>query len=254
MAGAKKYDDSLAVFAAELESCADFSARWARFTTLLASYGADQINYGVFDTFSFRRDEAPVNFISTMDASWISYYGERRFDLDDPHVIIARKGKNKLYRWREDWTANLATDSVRDVAHQTAEAGLRAQIHVMLPDPLGISASIGGATIGSSMRPDEYFASLGGRDEMLSMAAQLFHQQAIGEVHREQVGARALSNRERDCLTYAALGLRTARIAERLALSDVTVELHLRNARRKLKAVTTSQAVARAMIFGDVTI
>jgi DNA-binding CsgD family transcriptional regulator len=53
-------------------------------------------------------------------------------------------------------------------------------------------------------------------------------------------------------MTHVARGLRTVRIAERLGLSEVTVELYLKNARRKLKAATTSQAVARAMIFGDI--
>ena len=254
MRGGADYTETLAILADDLESCTDFQDRWSRFTGLTGALGADQVNYGLFDTFSFRRDEAPVNFISTMSADWISYYGERRFDLHDPHVIEARAGKRTHYRWREDWTERLSDDHLRDVANQTSEAGLRAQIHVVLPDPLGISGSIGGITIGSSLRPDEYFASVGDQGQMLVAAAILFHQQTIGEMRRQQVGAQALSTRERDCLTYAALGLRTTRIAERLGVSDVTAELHLRNARNKLKTKTTAQAVARAIIFGDVRI
>lgn len=89
---------------------------------------------------------------------------------------------------------------------------------------------------------------------MLVAAAAIFHHHAIGEVRRNQVGAQPLSIRERDCMVYAASGFRTARMAERMKVSEVTVEMHLRSARKKLRAQTTAQAIARAMIFGDVKI
>src|SRR3546814_1656768 len=104
-------------------------------------------------------------------------------------------------------------------------------------------------SIGSSLQADDDFGSGEGKETLLVAAAMLFHHHAISETRRQQVGATPLSPRERDCMTYVARGLRTVRIAERLGLSEVTVELYLRNARRKLKAATTSQAVARAMIL-----
>ena len=63
-----------------------------------------------------------------------------------------------------------------------------------------------------------------------------------------------LSGREVECLTQIARGERVARIAESLSLSQVTVELHLRNARAKLKARTRDQAVALAVQAGLITI
>lgn len=57
-----------------------------------------------------------------------------------------------------------------------------------------------------------------------------------------------LSPRERECLLRLAQGERVDRIAERLGLSTVTVELHLRNARRKLGARTSPEAVAKAVL------
>lgn len=59
-----------------------------------------------------------------------------------------------------------------------------------------------------------------------------------------------LSRRERECLLWLAAGLRNDRIAERLGIRGATVELHLRNARRKLGARTREQAVARAVALG----
>ena len=69
-----------------------------------------------------------------------------------------------------------------------------------------------------------------------------------------QLGTQPLSQRERDCLSFLANGLRVSRIAERMAISEVTVELHLRNARRKMKAATTPQALARAMLTGELSL
>jgi len=55
---------------------------------------------------------------------------------------------------------------------------------------------------------------------------------------------KSLSRRERQCLTLLAQGLRTQRIAERIAISPATVEFHFKNARKKLGALTREQALA----------
>ena len=53
-----------------------------------------------------------------------------------------------------------------------------------------------------------------------------------------------LSNREHQCLEAIAHGFRVTQISAELGLAPVTVEHHLRNARRKLGAKTRDQAVA----------
>lgn len=90
------------------------------------------------------------------------------------------------------------------------------------------------------MSERQYFKSIAGREGDLAALAMMFHFLSIGELRREQAQARRLSARERDCLSFMALGLRTGRIAN-AKLSEVTVELHLRNARKKLRASTTAQ-------------
>jgi DNA-binding CsgD family transcriptional regulator len=59
-----------------------------------------------------------------------------------------------------------------------------------------------------------------------------------------------LSKRERECLVWLVAGLRSDRIAERLGLARVTVDLHLARARRRLGAKTREQAVAKALLLG----
>lgn len=67
-------------------------------------------------------------------------------------------------------------------------------------------------------------------------------------------GARPLSAREREILSYLADGLSGAAIAKRLVLSPETIRTHVRNAMEKLGASTRSQAVALALesgVIGD---
>lgn len=61
-----------------------------------------------------------------------------------------------------------------------------------------------------------------------------------------------LSPREQETLTWLASGLRTAQIAHRMGIREVTVGLHLQGARRKLGARTREQAMAIALRDGHI--
>ncbi len=69
-------------------------------------------------------------------------------------------------------------------------------------------------------------------------------------MHESKQDIQALSNRERQCLREMALGKRVQAIAEAIGIAPVTVELHLRNARLKLRASTNPEAVAKAIGLG----
>ena len=59
-----------------------------------------------------------------------------------------------------------------------------------------------------------------------------------------------LSERERECLTWAAAGKTTSEIAEMLPISERTVAFHLANARHKLGATNSRHAFAKAIALG----
>lgn len=63
-----------------------------------------------------------------------------------------------------------------------------------------------------------------------------------------------LSSRERECLQWLAQGLRNDRIAERMGISNPTVEMHFARARRKLGAATREQALAKAVALGLINV
>jgi DNA-binding CsgD family transcriptional regulator len=59
-----------------------------------------------------------------------------------------------------------------------------------------------------------------------------------------------LTPRERECLEWLCQGLRNDAIAERMRIARPTVELHLAKARKKLRAATREQALAKALTLG----
>ena len=58
-----------------------------------------------------------------------------------------------------------------------------------------------------------------------------------------------LSRRERESLSWAALGMSNKQISDKLKLSDATVSEYLTNAAKKLGATNRARAVARAVMM-----
>lgn len=63
-----------------------------------------------------------------------------------------------------------------------------------------------------------------------------------------------LSNREKECLLWLCVGLRTSVIADKLSISSSAVNLYIANAKLKLGAKTREQAIARAIFSGEITL
>ena len=58
-----------------------------------------------------------------------------------------------------------------------------------------------------------------------------------------------LAPREKECMSWLALGVRPAQIAKKLGIGSKSVEKYIGSARLKLQAKTRDQAVANAVIF-----
>lgn len=103
--------------------------------------------------------------------------------------------------------------------------------------------------------------SLGGQRIDTAPAARLaislvastafFAARALLEAPRADA-AMTLSAREREVLTWTAVGRRQTDIAATLGLSARTVENHLRSARRRLGVATTAEAIKVAIRNGDI--
>lgn len=230
-----------------LPAVSDPDARFALLTGTLAGIGFDQVNYGFFDPSAVAHVDARVLFLSTMRSDWLAYYADRALHRTDPHVVKVRQGNLQPYRWGEGALRALHEPEQVRTAQETREAGIRSALCVPLADPFAPAKPIAGMTFGSTLPETELSdatASLGGHIVAL---AHLFHGLSFGDLSRARLGIRDLTPRERDVMGFLAQGLRQSQIADRLGLSLATVELHLANARHKLKAATLPQALARAL-------
>jgi DNA-binding CsgD family transcriptional regulator len=225
--------------------------RWQKFAAAMAEIGCDQINYGFLDLETAARMDARCDpALSTMTADWIGYYVDNRFDLVDHALAHVRAGNHVPMHWTD--APDRGTQSHR-AFEEASEAGLKSGVLVPLAGPRASKLPGAAIMIGSSVRDPEFKSMLGQHLPELISLAHLFHAGAVGELVRRHDKATSLSVRERDVLQFIARGERVDQVAHRLALARVTVEFHLRNARKKLHSKTVSEAVARALLYGEIS-
>ncbi len=128
--------------------------------------------------------------------------------------------------------------------------------------PGGFTVLLGAAqaarTAGWILAPAEHRAQVGpeGKLEAKRVAIQSYawFLRILDQQHDIELEPKHLSEREKQCLSLLAQGLRTQRIAERIAISPATVEFHFKNARKKLGALTREQALAISVQNGWVRV
>lgn len=87
-----------------------------------------------------------------------------------------------------------------------------------------------------------------------SKGAEFGHAAHLAHLHMQRLRRNApeivvLTARERESLLWLSIGLRVKEIADRMGVREVTVNLHLTNARKRLKAKTREEALAKAILF-----
>ncbi|MBD3677875.1 MAG: LuxR family transcriptional regulator [Rhodobacteraceae bacterium] len=85
----------------------------------------------------------------------------------------------------------------------------------------------------------------------LQMSAVHMHDAVLrSSLLMKAIAKPALSGREKEILQWTAAGKSQADIGDILGISNRTVEVHIRSAREKIGALSTTQAVARAVSMG----
>jgi LuxR family quorum-sensing system transcriptional regulator CciR len=140
--------------------------------------------------------------------------------------------------------------------NEAHEAGLKNGISVPLHGP---SAKVAVVSFASGFHDADPQARLG----HFNALASLFHVTFTAIVHGAELDSPsiapgpeldapsiALSQRERDCLSWTAQGKSSWDIGMILAISENTVNFHVKNAMRKLDATSRIVAVLKAVRLG----
>lgn len=88
--------------------------------------------------------------------------------------------------------------------------------------------------------------------EILALASQSMLLRSIELIQKNQVSYKKLTNREIECLIFAAKGKTVWETAKILGISENTIKKSLSNAMNKLNSSTKTQAVIIALMLGEI--
>ncbi|WP_306258638.1 LuxR family transcriptional regulator [Pararhizobium sp. IMCC21322] len=199
-------------------------------------------------------DDAPLTLRNNYPEPWKNIYYQRgayRYDLYAQHVatstsVIQIDGLQFDSKIKED---SLLFEEVNDIGNFGINNGF------IVPLRLAKNDGFGGMFIGDipADEPDPHGFLVTHKHDFLLMAMHL-DAKLVQIATRDAQTEVNLTKRESECLTWLASGMLNDKIAERLKISNSTVEFHLRNARHKLKTRTREQAVAVAIGLGIIKI
>lgn len=231
---------------AEMMLIGDHPGRWNRLIESFARYGLIQITYGLAEIDPSAQPTLCADLaLSTMSPELIERHFKHGCLAFDPLLRALRAGRLEPMPFDIE-----AMEIASDMLDEMRRIGLRSGMLFPLPPQAG--CPVAGLIAASPASYRNICDLLEEEGQRLVALAHLFHSRASGELMRRRDGVAALTVREKDCLQIVSRGERMAAIAHQLGLSEATVELHLRNARRKLGARSLPEAVARGLLYRQI--
>ncbi|MBR0906636.1 autoinducer binding domain-containing protein [Bradyrhizobium liaoningense] len=189
--------------------------------------------------------EGSLRLISSYPRSWTSRYLRFQYQRLDPVVLQAR-AEQQTFSWGAFSGSIRPRDrEQRRFFDEATEFGIKSGITMPIRAGFGRMAAFTVATDDSLMQPDLLLAT---SQDIMQLLALYFHTHLRGRgAVAETPKAGALSQRERQCLAWAAGGKTVSETAVLVGVTPRTVAFHLENARRKLDAVSIAHCVAQAI-------
>lgn len=188
-----------------------------------------------------------MKFMHSYPGDWMTYYFDKQLDKIDP-VMMYSFTQHGSYLW-DDISKNMPlTKQQQSCLDMGREAGLHNGICTPLRGP---NHAVAGLSLASSAKKD----SFDGQIDMITAYSNHFYisyrrlgNKAAGE--RSQVQNFALTNKEREVLTWMARGKSYYEISVIMNVTEHTIAFHVTNIYKKLDVHTNVMAVAKAMAFG----
>ncbi|MDQ2095268.1 autoinducer binding domain-containing protein [Rhodalgimonas zhirmunskyi] len=176
--------------------------------------------------------------------SWIEYYSAKHLHHIDPTI---RRGSRSIAP--VDWTCFEHDDAFDAVFRAAPSFGVAARgITVPVRGPYG---DLGLLSVTRDCNDAEWDSLMRKVVGDLQVAAVHMHDNVMqSNTLLKALRRPQLSRREVEILQWAGEGKSQQDIGDILSISHRTVEVHLRSAREKMGALTTAQAVGRAIGLG----
>lgn len=166
---------------------------------------------------------------------WAARYAQRGYFVLDPVVrrLFAAPG---ILRWADI----PASEDPTGILAQAASFGLRHGIGLAFRDEEGAGPVAAQISFGLFARTDRDFT----QEEIAELAA------LVGSAHAALRPPAGITRAEREALGMIRRGYLTKEIAAELGVTDGAIKQRLKNAKVKLGANTTAQAVGMAAAYG----
>lgn len=156
------------------------------------------------------------------------------FDYDEP------------FFWSKTIDQNNLKETYR-IIKSTSEQGAESGVQVPIFGRTGLEGAISFAGNLSDLSADFRFI-------LQSVCSAAFHEiqrkRHLNVIHENFL----LTQREKEILKWTAVGRKQSETAEILKISERTVENHLRSVRKKLNVKSTAQAIASAILAGEISL
>jgi LuxR family transcriptional regulator, quorum-sensing system regulator BjaR1 len=179
--------------------------------------------------------------LNTYPSDWVRHYSEKDYLSVDP-VVHELFVDYHPFKWSEIAARRELTPLERQVMDEGAEMGLREGFTVPIYQAGGYTGLV----------------SLAGREPMITeesrgaitLASIYLHNKLTTLRRREVQNHYELTERELECLRWAAVGKSDWETGHILKISSKTVNYHIENAKRKFGVATRVQAIVCALRLG----
>jgi LuxR family transcriptional activator of conjugal transfer of Ti plasmids len=186
--------------------------------------------------------------ISSYPRSWTGRYFDLGYQRLDPVVRRASK-VHDVFSWGGSAQRPGGTREQQRFFDEAVTFGIRSGITVPIRGGYGRTAAF---TLATDEPPTRTEQLLSEAKDVVQLAGLYFHTHATTRL-RDRSDTQApdvLTQRERQCLAWAAQGKTVTDTAMLAEIAPRTVVFHLENARRKLNAASIAQCVAEALRRG----
>lgn len=175
---------------------------------------------------------------------WKDHYVRSGFQRIDPTLVIASRSIAPV-----DWRRLAHDESFQAVFRDAQDFGITERgLTIPVRGPYG---DIGMLSVTRDCPVPEWDSQIRAvLSDLQSVAVHIHDAVMRSDVLSRALRHPALSTREKEILQWVAAGKSQQDIADILSISHRTVEVHLRSSREKLYALTTPQAVGRAIALG----
>lgn len=184
----------------------------------------------------------PLVMVNGWPLGWFALYLRRSFADHDPIAAHCRKTVEP-FTWSSIYRDDSAKPLEREVMHRARDFSMVDGFCVPIHNEDGFQAVV---------------TMAGDRPEQSKETCSAIHLMSIYAHGRANAccasegRTKLLTTREREVLTWFAIGRSTTAVADRLGVSDDTVETHFRSAARKMKVRGRTHAVVEAIRLGEI--